>query len=474
MKKYSVDDVFTPSSPARVNFIEREQINVRIVRALRTKGKQVVIYGHSGSGKTTLIENKLKQVYESHIKTNCMKGMTYDGILLNAFDQLSNYYLDETVLSDKEAIKAGITANIKVIKLQLGGNYENATQAKSKRMLPPQLTGPNLAKMIGEAGMCWVLEDFHKVADEDKDKLSQLMKVFMDHSEQYPNLKIIAVGAVNTARQVVQYDHEMRRRVAEIKVNLMSKKEIRKIMEQGGELLNITFSENLYDEVWEHSNGVASICHQLCQLMCEFEGLVETNLYEKEDYRLDYEHMNYAQREYLEIESDTIKRAFDKAFKVNNSQEVLYIMSSKDTSGASLAEIVDAAVHNEFSVKKKALEKAIEELCKEEFGELLKFDEDSHKYSFSDPFYKTFAQFLIRESQDATGYKKRMSETERQALLNQAFNSLVGTYQEPLSHLSSAPAAGTSIEDDSRYDDYDEDVVKANRELRKLKKAISD
>ncbi|PTO74693.1 ATP-binding protein [Vibrio splendidus] len=476
MKTYQVNDVFTPASPAKVNFIERKLINTRIVRALQTKGKQVVIYGHSGSGKTSLIENKLKQVYSSHIKTNCMKGMTFESVMLDAFDQLCPYYLDESVEAEKNSVKGGIVANIKLIKVQLSGSSESSAQTKTKRVLPPQLTGSSLAKMIGEAGLCWVLEDFHKIKESDKEQLSQLMKVFMDHSDLYPDLKIIAVGAVNTARQVVQYDSEMRRRVSELKVPLMTEAEIHKIIEQGCNLLNITVDDDIYDEVWEHSNGVASICHQLCQLMCESEGLNETNtLGRKDDYVLDFSHMKYAQREYLEIESDTIKCAFDNAFKVKNSQEVLYIMAKMDTYDSDISKIYSASVHNEYSLKEPQIIKTLDSLCNEEFGELLKFDEDSHNYSFSDPFYKTFAQFLINESQDAQTSKKRMSDTERQQLLNQAFNSLVGTYQDAPS-TASIPSSGTSQttsssqEDDISYD-VDKDVLIATKEIRKFKRS---
>jgi hypothetical protein len=42
------------------------------------------------------------------------------------------------------------------------------------------------------------------------------MKVFTDVAADYPAVKIFAIGAVDTARQVIQYDPEMRIRVADI------------------------------------------------------------------------------------------------------------------------------------------------------------------------------------------------------------------------------------------------------------------
>lgn len=77
ISNHSVRDVFTPTKPARIAFVEREEVNDKLVNALRTPGKQLVVYGHSGTGKTTLLLNKLQQLYEHHITTRCMKGLKF-------------------------------------------------------------------------------------------------------------------------------------------------------------------------------------------------------------------------------------------------------------------------------------------------------------------------------------------------------------------------------------------------------------
>lgn len=81
---------------------------------------------------------------------------------------------------------------------------------KQVRALPPQLTSQALARFLGETKCCWLLEDFHKIAPEQKLHLSQVMKLFIDMADHYRELKIIAIGAVDTARQVIKYDIEMR------------------------------------------------------------------------------------------------------------------------------------------------------------------------------------------------------------------------------------------------------------------------
>ena len=55
-KIHQLEDVFTPTSPAIITYVDRlkDDVNDRLVRALKLPGNQVVIYGHSGTGKSTL------------------------------------------------------------------------------------------------------------------------------------------------------------------------------------------------------------------------------------------------------------------------------------------------------------------------------------------------------------------------------------------------------------------------------------
>lgn len=101
MSDYLVKDVFTPTKPARVAFVERDKVNDKLVSALGTPGKQIVVNGHSGSGKTTLLVNKLNQVYERHLVSRCMKGMSFEQLILDGFDQLAPFFVSEKAASAK-------------------------------------------------------------------------------------------------------------------------------------------------------------------------------------------------------------------------------------------------------------------------------------------------------------------------------------------------------------------------------------
>lgn len=413
---YQVRQVFTPSAPARVAFIERERINNKLVNALQTPGKQIVVYGHSGSGKTTLLVNKLHQTYERHLTTRCMTGVTFDQLVLDAFDQLSPYYISESGQANKKTGTVELCGTYKLIQGKLSGSITAEESQKETRILPPQLSPQNLARLIGASGCCWVLEDFHKIADAEKPRLSQLMKVFMDLSDDYPTLKIIALGAVDTARQVVDYDPEMKNRVAEIRVELMEPPEILEIIARGESALNITIPAHIKTSIANYSAGLASVCHHLCLNMCDAAGITQTS---SEPYLIPADCFKEAMKLYVEEASDSIKSAFDRALrkersnKFDNANIILRTLCQIDENGAARSDILKKIHETHPSFPNSNLEHYLKKLQLEAYGKLIRFSELSNCYSFSDPFYRVFAMVLYEKSPRHRSDEKISIELEK-------------------------------------------------------------
>lgn len=408
---YSLREVFTPSTPARVAFVERERINKKLVNALQTPGKQIVVYGHSGSGKTTLLVNKLHQLYEYHITTRCMRATTFNQLLLDAFDQLSPYYVSECSNGRKTTRTAELAGTYLAIQSKINASTTDETAEKQVRFLPPQLTAQNLGRLIGAAKCCWVLEDFHKISSEEKPSLAQLMKVFMDMSDEYPELKIVALGAVDTARQVVDYDPEMRNRVAEIQVDLMDSPEINEIIAKGEQALQIEFSPEVKKSIANYSNGLGAVCHHLCLNMCDAAGIIETSAI---PVKISDSHLEEALKNYLEEASDSIRSAFDRALKeprknrFNNAEIVLRTLCYFPERGASRADLMRKIKETWATFPVSNLKYFLEKLSTEEFGALLRFVPISGLYSFSDPIYRVFAMTLYKDQ-----FEKKKSKVDQ-------------------------------------------------------------
>lgn len=400
MKNYIVRDVFTPTKPARITFIDRESINQKLVNALQMPGKQIIVYGHSGSGKTTLLINKLNQLYERHITTRCMKGLKFDQLILDAFDQLAPFYKSEISTKNTESLSVEITGSYIALQNKIKNSETLETAQKENRILPPQLTPQALGKFLGQAKCCWILEDFHKIDESEKMQLSQLMKVFMDLSDEYADLKIVALGAVDTARQVVNYDPEMRNRVSEIHVDLMTTEEIENIIRKGEEVLNIEFGGDTKSLISKFSNGLGSVCHHLCLYMCSAAGFHETL---DEKFTLSKEHFEEALKMYMEDSSDSIRGAFDSAVKqrrktiYDNGNLILEALSTFKERGASRTALLNKIKTKIPKYPESNLKNLLPKLCTIEYGGLVRYDQTAGLYSFSDPIYRAYALALYRK-----------------------------------------------------------------------------
>ncbi len=313
-----IEKVFTPGSPAELTFIERPRPEKLITRALRNKGIQIIVYGHSGSGKTTLLYNFLSIQKENHLITRCTKGITIKDVLYDGFSQLGTFYVKQR--NHRKDEKANLGFKFGLDFFGMSGNAEtNISEGTIKERIVEIQKNPNLlAKLFGAAKCLWVIEDFHKLDIEPKEELSQIMKVFMDVSNEFPKAKIIAVGAVDTARQVVNLDSEMENRVTEVHVPLMTPAELYQIMAVGEVHLNIIIENDVQERIVAYSSGLASVTHTLCSLSCENKKVYQT---QRNKVIIKNDDLDYAVSEYINGKSDSLKSIYDLAISEKSKRK---------------------------------------------------------------------------------------------------------------------------------------------------------
>jgi hypothetical protein len=250
--------------------------------------------------------------------------------------------------------------------------------------------------LLGELGLCWVLEDFHKVGAEEKRSLAQALKVFSDLSGGYPRLKVICVGATDTARQVVDYDPEMRNRVAEIQVPLMDADELSSIIRGGQVLLNIDMTA-VRETFVKYSMGVASVCHQLALNACINEGVL-TN--QRQTLTFSPTTIEPALNRWVTESSDSLKATFERALRrhkvrqYDNTRLILAALARGPLDGLLYAEVLKYVKEAEPGYPAGNLTMYIRQLMDEERGSLILLSPDG-RYRFVDPLHHTFAQVSL-------------------------------------------------------------------------------
>jgi len=224
------------------------------------------------------------------------------------------------------------------------------------------------------------------------------MKVFMDMAVDYPSVKAIAIGAVGTAREVVEYDQEMSERVAEIHVPLMDPEEIELIIDKGSNCLNLKFGVGLKKSISLYSNKLASVCHQLCLNLCMAQRIFQTEKVPREFTQQD---MEEALKMYIDDASDTLTKTFEKAFrqertkKYDNSRLILKALCDLPQEGAVRAAIYNKIQKMEPNYPQGNLTTFLEKLCSSNADQIIRYDSNSGLYSFKDPLHRAFAVALF-------------------------------------------------------------------------------
>ena len=402
-KPFPIQKVFTPASSAELTFVRRASIERKFRSQFKISGRQMIVYGHSGSGKTTFLNRFFKEYKIDTITVHCDASMSFDQIILNAFDHLGVFYTQTGSFEETNGsiVSSGIEA--KGIK----GEAEYATSQRVvssfARLVNPQVTPQRLADVLGSANKVLVIEDFHKLSESEKKKLADMLKVFIDKANQYPSLKVICIGAVDTAREIVKLDNNLKQRVYECEIPLLTDAEIETIVERGCKLLNIEMSKDLVERIVHYSNQLGALAHQLSYDMCDSNGITKTQLRKKQ---LTGEHFVNAIEAYIDARSDSLMEIYDRAVKDPLGWYILRTFSNQPQSKMSLKVISKRVNTSDHPFTENEIVLKLAELCTAEIG-ILRSTFNSALFTVSDPFWGAFIKMRIAKEQadKAKAYK---------------------------------------------------------------------
>lgn len=402
--KSKLNNVFTPGTVAKLTYINRESIEKDFEKFLNIPGIQIVLYGYSGSGKSTLNENILNKEKFSSITSRCQSNTTMNDLIFDAFDQLNVFYNSENKHNSKATISSELSAKYLEIGTKLKSAYSMEESNINTRILPVQLTPQRLAEFMGAAECVWVIEDFHKVAESEKKLLADILKIFVDTANKYPKTKVICIGAVATAREMIELESNLSNRVAEILVPLMKDEDISLIVKKGSNLMNIELSYEITEKIIYYSNNLALICHQLCYDLCFNKEIKKTSLIKARITEGDFKD---AVNSHIRKQSDTYNKIFDKIGCERVGIDIITAILNIDKEFFSIEDL-----HKETKkikgVSKTKTGEILNMFRTSEYDEVIRLDKYSKKYSFSNPFFKSYfkMKIAILEHENNNGRKR--------------------------------------------------------------------
>lgn len=405
-------EIFTPNTIAKLAYVRRGEIEENLLSNITIPGKQIILYGHSGSGKTTLIRKMLYDKEINFVQVHCSSNTTINDIILDTFDNLDRFYIAEKNSNKSYTITGSLKSEYKSIASEISATKESSFGETMVRILPPRLTSQKLAKFLGEIDAVWIIEDFHKVPDEEKKKIADILKIFIDAANDYPNVKIICIGAVGSARELINLDSNLYPRITELHVPLLSGQEIKEIINQGCKLLNISMSDNLIEKISYYSNRLASLTHQMCYDICD------SNKIHKQQYkhkRIGDRYFKSAIESYVNKNSDTLKGIYDSCVKRQLAWYILKTFVKIEKDHIRFSEIQNRVCQKQRSYTDEEIMKELEELSSATVN-IIRYDNNSDSYSISTPFWGAFLKMQIA-IEDANRNNNRNKNKRKKLIL---------------------------------------------------------
>lgn len=206
-----LEEVFKKSGVPTHTFIEPTEYN-RVLVALRTAGKGMIVEGPSGIGKTSCIKKAIEQ---QGIAASCL-------------------FLSARKNEDLDLINA----------------------------LPKM-------KDLGTV----IVDDFHRLPDETKYGLTDLIKSLAD--EEDVSSKVILIGINRAGQALIDFAPDLLHRVERIKFGRTNEESLRELIARGEKVLNCNIG--VASSIAEEANGSFAMAQVLAHEACLKAGLLQTS-----------------------------------------------------------------------------------------------------------------------------------------------------------------------------------------------------
>lgn len=205
-----LEEVFRLSGVPTITFVHPERYD-EIKVSVRTPGRCLVVEGPSGIGKTTTITRVL--------------------------------------------------ADLKVAEKVMSLSARKPSDVEMIDALPD----------LGEIGTV-IVDDFHRLGDATKAKLSDFMKVLADTESQ--TSKLILIGINKAGHQLVKFAHDLGLRIDVFRLEANPNELLEQVIGLGERALNVTIEGK--PELTERAQGSFQLIQLLCHKLCVLDQVIET------------------------------------------------------------------------------------------------------------------------------------------------------------------------------------------------------
>ncbi|EEZ1123894.1 AAA family ATPase [Escherichia coli] len=336
-----LEDVFKLSGIPTITFVEPNEYKHLYV-SIRTAGRGVIIEGPSGIGKTTCV----RQVIEK------LKFETSSRI-------------------------------IKEFKVLSGRKKEDKAQ---------------IEKIITTSGFGGVIiDDFHKLDDELKHKISDLLKNLAD--EQPLDSKLIIIGINKTGKSLIDLSPDLLNRISIVKFESNPEYKVRELLEKGENALN--FKLNVKEDIVKDSDGAFHLAQMLAYNACLQADITE-ELESPRETNISYESLKETVIQDLSYRFNDIVVRFVKGQRVKKGSRapylhVLYWLSKEDERSLNLTSYLINNPNHRNSVGQILTRGHLKTHYESnpDFSDVVHYNDETTEISIEDPKFYYYIKNLL-------------------------------------------------------------------------------
>ncbi|ENM5787917.1 hypothetical protein QSX70_003441 [Vibrio metoecus] len=264
-----------------LTYVARDHVDRLFKMALHSE-KQILVYGASKQGKTALVSKYCGYdeniVYQLTPETELID--IYQGVLKQAGVVIKTEVTEGTGESSSLKLRAKIIASIAMFgKASIESDMQvskNNNETIKYEEVPFNISQPqDIANLLKRANnkKFIILENFHYLTYENQKRFAFDLRAF-----QELNVRFIILGVWRERNRMLQFNGDLLDRIQEIPVEPWSKDEFKKIVEKGSDLLNIGFSDQLFDHTCDLAFSSVGVFQDLLLGIC-----LASEVYKKQD-----------------------------------------------------------------------------------------------------------------------------------------------------------------------------------------------
>ncbi len=272
---HTTDEVFGINRDLPLNYVDRKNVDEKLIDNL-TRERHIVIYGSSKQGKTSLRKHCLQE--SDYIVVQCSNRWSIEDILSNILKRAGFKVTlsEKKTVSGKNKILASLSAGLFGIGSKIEGEKEGSHSAETTQQ-ELELDPSDVNDVIAALGTIdfkryVVLEDFHYLPTEAQKDFAVALKAFHEASK----ICFIIVGVWLEENRLVVFNGDLTGRLIAIDADRWTEPELRQVIEQGEQLLNIRFDGGFKSELIKESYGSVYIVQEVCRQACVRAGVHHT------------------------------------------------------------------------------------------------------------------------------------------------------------------------------------------------------